>query len=400
MIEIDEAYKALAETFAAIESKPAATEALASHAALGRVLAEAVACRDPSPPFDASAMDGIAFAYQQDSTAYRCIGTVAAGDVPNQLLPKPGECVRIMTGAPVPASADTVKMVEYVRFEDEMAILTEPAEANSHIRYKGENLKPGDPLYEIGQTVTPGLLSGLLSQGRRFVSVRAPLRVGIAATGNEVVDYRRPLQPGQIYNSNAQTVAAVLAREAVSIQQLGTFPDRLEETRACIEANTDLDLLILTGGVSMGNFDLVPEAAEQAGFRKVFHKIRMKPGKPLWFGVHPSGTMLFGLPGNPVSAVVGSLLYIKPMISALLSGTFRQPCWGDATTLGPMTNRGKLTFFQGVRAEPGPRGLAVTPLATSGSGDVLRFSNFETLVRLSAHSSMNSGDIVQVLLPF
>ena len=400
MIPIEDAYRSLAETFATLTSESSRDEVLPTDAALGRVLAEAVSCRFPSPPFNASAMDGIAFTWSADTQTYKIIGTVAAGDIPDLLQPGGDECVRIMTGAPVPTGADTVQMVEKVAFDGEVATLQETVVCGSHIRYKGENLETGTPLYGPGTLITAGVLAGLLSNGLRFVRVRARLRIGIAATGNEVIDYRRPLLPGQIYNSNALTVGALLTSPAVQILQLGTFPDKLEETVACIGANCDLDLLVLSGGVSMGNFDLVPEAAETAGFKKVFHKIRMKPGKPLWFGAHSSGCLLFGLPGNPVSAMVGAMLYVKPMVRALLTGNFQEPLWGQGILTSSVRNRGRLPYFVGARLQSHSGALNVQPLTTSGSGDVLRFSLFETLLRLKPETEYNSGDGIQVLLPF
>ncbi|MDJ0837302.1 MAG: molybdopterin molybdotransferase MoeA [Acidobacteriota bacterium] len=400
MISIEEAYRHLAETYAGLSLKGSEQETVPTDRALNRALAEDITCRFPSPPFNASAMDGIAYHWSEEARAFRVIGTVAAGDIPDRLQPGPGECVRIMTGAPVPSGADTVQMVERVAFEEGRAELTEPCARGSHIRYRGENLEAGASLYAPGTVISPGVLAGLLSNGIRFVKVRAPLRIGIAATGNEVIDFRRPLQPGQIYNSNALTVGALLQAPNVEILQLGTFPDRMEETVACIAANTDLDLIVLTGGVSMGNFDLVPEAAETAGFERVFHKIRMKPGKPLWFGKHSSGCLFFGLPGNPVSAVVGTMLYVKPMVRALLTGQFREPAWCRAVLTAGIRNRGRLPFFVGAEILTEEGSLKVNPIKTSGSGDVLRFSIFETLLRLNPETEYNSGDGIQVLLPF
>jgi len=399
MISIDEAYVRFAQTHAG-RKRTRDCRHLATDRATGTTLAAPVHCRIASPPFDASAMDGIALRIDPDTRAYPCIGTIAAGDPPEACSPGPGTCVRIMTGAPVPADADTVVKIEEVRFDGDTAHLLGDPERGRHIRRAGENHAVGDILYPAGTRITPGVVAGLLSQGIRTVAVWAPLRIGIAATGDELVDYRRPLQPGQIYNSNAFAIAAALEGPGVSIQQLGVFSDRMAETRDVLAHNLDLDLIVLSGGVSMGAFDLVPEAAGSAGFREVFHKIAMKPGKPLWFGEHPDGGLFFGLPGNPVSALVGTLLFIRPMIEAIDRGAYRPPVFCRMRLDEPIRNPGNSTVFAGAQiqlAEDGPR---VSPLKTSGSGDVTRFGAFEALIRMSPGGDWEEGDEIQVLLPF
>ena len=326
LIALDEAYAALKTAVENVEPKGVACE-LASEDSLNRFLARAVHGTMDHPAFNGSAMDGYAISFAPTRKSFKCIGTVAAGDPPDGLLPGPGECVKIMTGAPIPSSTDTVIMVEHSHSEGDRIRFTQEYRQGQHVRFAGENVSKGDLLYDRGTAIKPGVLAGILSQGLRFVEVLPKVRIGIGATGNEIVDYRRPLGEGQIYNSNALAVAGLLQSESACIYQLGVFSDRLQETCDALAANSDLDLLILTGGVSMGSFDMVPAAAEAAGYRRIFHKIRMKPGKPLWFGKHPSGTLLFGLPGNPVSALVGTMLFIAPVVKALASGSFSPPAW-------------------------------------------------------------------------
>lgn len=400
MISIEEAYQHLEAAATALFNRPVPTERLPSHLALNRVLAQEITCGYASPPFDASAMDGIAYKHEDGRTQYTLVGTVAAGDTPDAITPQPGECCRIMTGAPVPSTTDTVQMVERLSFDANQVTIEQLPKQGANIRFHGENTAVGDKLYEPGTRITPGILAGLVTQGVRFVDVRAPLKVGVAATGDEVVDYRRPLKPGQIYNSNGPTIHALLNEDAVQVQQLGDLGDEKEQIEKVLEANTDLDILILSGGVSMGNFDLVPAAAESAGFECVFHKIHMRPGKPLWFGRHPSGTLLFGLPGNPVSAMVGALLYVRPTIQALLSNFWRKPLWAKANLAEDYFNKARLPCFIGATLESGENGLLAYPLKTSGSGDILRFSPMHSLLRLESETRYNWGDAVQVLLPF
>ena len=397
MLEIHDAYQIIAETLEALTPK-APTFSLETGKSLGFVLAQTVNCHLDSPPFDQAAMDGVAFAHEPGKTSYRLAGVVAAGDIPDRVLPRPGECVRIMTGAPVPSTVDTVEMIEKLSIEGETVALKENVTQGQHIRFCGENLKRGARLYEPGLKIGPGILAGLISQGVREVLVRQPLRVGIASTGDEIIDYRLPLEPGQIYNSNAPALGALLASNAVSVSLLGAFPDDLERIQKCLAINTDLDVLILSGGVSMGAYDLVPEAAKRAGFREIFHKVKMKPGKPLWFGAARTGTLLFGLPGNPVSALAGALLFIQPVLNGLVSGRFELPAWGRVSCGETMTNKGGLTHFVGVRLQRTANETVAVPLQTSGSGDVLRFSPFETLAKLPPTTEIERGRPVEILL--
>jgi molybdopterin molybdotransferase len=399
MIAIEEVYGILAKAATAKATDPPG-ERLETHRGLGRVLAEVVVSQADHPAFSQSAMDGIAFKHRAGVRAWRVIGTVAAGDAPDQLLPGEGECVRIMTGAPLPHTTDTVEMVEKVCFEKDEARLTQPVEPGNHVRRRGENVHLGQTIYPPGTRVTAPILAGLMSQGIRFLKVRPALRIGVAATGDELVDYRHPTGPGQIHNSNGPAVAALLADPGHVVSQLGVFGDSFEATRMCLEANTDLDLLVLSGGVSMGDRDLVPGAAEAAGFECLFHKVRMKPGKPLWFGRHPSGTLLFGLPGNPVSALVGTWLFVRPMAGALARGTFRAPERVTLPLAEPFENRGGLTLFAPARLAGSPQGQQVRILQTSGSGDIIGFSKLDCLAVVPPRTAFQGHELIQVLLLF
>jgi len=399
MITIEQAYQSLARA-AQSRQRGLSAEDVPVERCLGRVLAAPVHCLYDSPLFDQSAMDGVAFAWRSDVRDFAYVGAVAAGDPPDQVRPKAGECVRIMTGAPIPETTDTVQMIEKIEIDHDRIHLKELPDRGAHIRRAGENLRRGDVLFPAGARIDAPALAALLTQGVRAVSVLRPLRVGVAATGNEVIDHRRPLEPGRIFNSNSPAVAAMLAGPSVEVIPLGLLPDHLERTAACLAHNAELDALVLSGGVSMGDFDLVPEAAKKAGFREIFHKIQMKPGKPIWFGAHPKGAFLFGLPGNPVSALVGARLFAQPTLSALLTGAFRRPVWGRVRAGEAMANRRGLTLFFPVRLEDGERGPQALSLPTSGSGDVLRFAALDALGRLPPQSTVDPGQDLHILLPF
>ncbi len=399
MITIEQAYQSLAQA-ALSRGVGEGSDTVLVERSLGRVLAGPAICNYDSPPFDQSAMDGVAFKLIEDRDAYAYVGAVAAGDEPKRVELKAGECVRIMTGAPVPETADTVQMIEKIEIDHNIIRLKERPSRGAHIRRMGENVKKGDPLFKAGLTITPAILAALISQGVHSVAVRRRLRVGVAATGNEIVDHRRPLSPGQIYNSNSPSLHAMLESPSVEIVPLGLLPDHLERTADCLAHNSRLDALALTGGVSMGDFDLVPEAAKKAGFRQIFHKVQMKPGKPIWFGAHQDGAFLFGLPGNPVSALVGAALFVQPTLQALLRGFFRKPRWLRAIAAEPIANRRGLTLYFPARMSEGDLGLEATPVHTSGSGDIVRFAGLQALAKLPPKSSVDAGQELQILLPF
>lgn len=423
MIELNEAWRILARAVADY-SLSHRDQSVPVEAALGRVLAETVLARCDQPLFDQSAMDGIALAaaLKQPGEELKCpvVATVAAGDVPDVAKPIGQNCVRIMTGAPIPSTCDTVVMVEEVVFEGsdpETAVVSRDLTVGRHIRRRGENIKEGNVLAPAGTRVTAPVLAGLLSQGVRRVSVRAPIRVGIATTGDEVIDYRRALRPGQIYNSNGAAVAAALvghggfasfgaasgaglAGAAVELQHLGVLPDDLEQTESALARCSDLDLVVVTGGVSMGEFDHVPRAARQAGFEPLFHKVRMKPGKPVWFGRHEQGTLLMGLPGNPVSSLVGTLLFAHPLVRGLQVGRMAVPGFVQVKLDGDVANRGRLPLFVPARMETREGSYVAAPLLTSGSGDVTRFSFCQALLCVAPGDALKKGDLVQVFLSF
>lgn len=397
MVELEHAYEILAEAFAR-SSKPSGSETVALEHAQGRYLAESIHCRMDHPGFDQSAMDGVAIRWEQGKQTYSLKGVIAAGDKPDQNPLGQGEAVRIMTGAPMPAGADTVAMIEHVTINGRNCQLNQPAEKGQHIRFQGENLSRGDLLYPAGTRILPPVIAGLASQGVRFVKVKEKLRIGIATTGDEIISHHHPLLPGQIYNTNAPALAALLSKPAFSILPLGVLPDTYETTTQSIEHQQNLDVLLITGGVSMGAFDFVPKAAMAAGYEQLLHKVKMKPGKPVWMGLGSTGNWLFGLPGNPVSALVGCMLFVRPLLTALLNGSFEPPCWARLPLAQPVKNRSKFPFFQGATVSPGPQGGVVHAVKTSGSGDIVRFGTAQTLIQIPPQKELAAGELVQVLL--
>jgi molybdopterin molybdotransferase len=310
---------------------------------LGLVLAEDVISDVDSPPFDKALMDGYAVRAEDVATGramLRVIEEVTAGHIPRHALGA-GEATRIMTGAPLPPGADAVVPVEETEAIDEeheagtearnlgrVRIDAQPVPRGSHVLPRGAATRQGDRVLPAGRMLRPQEIGALAESGRATVQVYRRPRVGILATGDELVPAAAQPGPGQIRNSNEPMLAAQIRQAGGEPVLLGIARDERQQLRQRIEQGLTCDLLLLSGGVSAGKLDLVPSELAAAGVRQVFHQIRMKPGKPLWFGVFerpPAGgtvekqsCYVFGLPGNPVSSMVCCELFARAALRRLL----------------------------------------------------------------------------------
>lgn len=288
------------------------TERVPLREASGRLLPETVFSTLDSPPFDKSAMDGWAVTAGDEKGPWRVMETVAAGDVSERPPLKAGECAAIMTGAKVPEGAGKVIRIEYTSREGDMVSLVtdEPLE---NIIYRAENLKKGDPVLSP-RRLSPGDIGILASLGMAEVEVAVLPRVGIITTGSEIKEAGETLSDGEIYNSNGPQLMAQTASLSCPVRYYGITQDDRESLykiiRKAVEEN---DILLLSGGVSMGEFDFIPETLERLGVRKSFHKAAIKPGRPVWFGRNDS-CFVFGLPGNPVSTFILFEVFVKHLI--------------------------------------------------------------------------------------
>ncbi|MCL5256516.1 MAG: molybdopterin molybdotransferase MoeA [Chloroflexi bacterium] len=300
--------------------------------ALGQVLAEDVISSASIPPFDNSAMDGyavqsgdVAGAGRDKPIELRVIADLAAGRVAGVSV-GPGTAVRIMTGAPLPNGADAV-----VRFEDtdeasapstreggRIGVMV-PVVSGENVRYAGEDVRTGELVIPKGATVRPSEIGVLASLGRKDVLVHRRPKVAVLATGDELVEIDEPVSPGKIRNSNSYSVASLVARYGGVPVMLGIARDRIEELTAKLAEGLTTDLVITSGGVSVGDYDMVKNVLKAEG-KIDFWQVRMKPGKPLAFG-HIRGVPLLGLPGNPVSAMVSFEQFGRPAILKMLGKT-------------------------------------------------------------------------------
>jgi molybdopterin molybdotransferase len=303
---------------------------LALGQALGCVAVEGLVATEAVPPFANSAVDGFAVhaadtrgATPATPSRLRVIGTIRAGMAP-MFEPQPGEAARIMTGAPVPAGADAVVMVEDSSTVGDAEVdLSAEVSPGTAVRPVGDDLKPGDPVFPPGDVLTAGHLGVLATFGIDTVSVVPPVRVGVMSTGDELVEGPQPLTPGQIRDSNRRTLLALVAQAGAIGIDLGRIPDDEAAITAAIEAGVaSCDALITSGGVSMGDFDYVKSVLDRIGDMR-WMQVAIRPAKPLAFGTVATGQSgrrvpVFGLPGNPVSSVVSFELFARPGLRQMM----------------------------------------------------------------------------------
>ena len=289
--------------------------------AAGCVLAEDVVAGEDVPPFANTAMDG--YALRAADTAdppvrLRVVGTLAAGAAPT-IEVRPGQAVRIMTGAPMPPGADAVVMVERTQSENLGATVVIEVEATpgQHVREAGEDLRAGERVFESGTPLSPGHLGVLASVAREAVEVVPRARVGVLSTGDELVSGGGPLRPGQIRDSNRPTLLAMVAAAGCDAVDLGLVGDDEEALVVAVEHGvSECDALVTTGGVSVGDFDYVKAVLDRLGEMN-WWQVAIRPAKPLAFGMIGSRPV-FGLPGNPVSSMVSFELFARPALRQMM----------------------------------------------------------------------------------
>jgi len=317
MLTVEEARERVLSHF-----QPLAIEDVSLNEALGRVLAEDAVSREALPAFANSAMDGYALRAEDSAGAsaeaprrLRLAGEAAAGRV-YQGRVEPGEAVRILTGAPLPEGADAVLQQELTEVAgDEVRLLAE-APAGNNIRWPGEDVRPGALLVPAGIELGPAEIALLAATGVHPARVHRRPRVAILATGDELVPLGETPAPGQIHESNSPYLAAAVTRAGAVPVRLGIARDRADELRAKLDEARSADLILTSGGVSVGDYDLVKELLSEQG-DIAFWRVRMRPGKPVAFGML-GATPLLGLPGNPVSAAVTFELFGRPAIRQML----------------------------------------------------------------------------------
>lgn len=295
---------------------------------VGAVLRENIYAERDHPPFDRVSMDGIAIDSRSVATGQREFviqGVQAAGDPP-LTLQSAQHAIEIMTGAVLPHHCDAVVPVEHLSLRDGRATLLEEFKvlprANVHAR--GSDCLQGSALLQAGIRLGAPEIAIAAGAGMARIRVSAEPTISVISTGNELIEPGDPIEPHQIRRSNVYGIVAALRRRGFQRIADDHLPDALDALRRRLRVHLDThDLVILSGGVSMGKFDLVPQALAELGVREVFHKISQRPGKPMWFGIAPSGTAVFALPGNPVSTLVCLARYVIPGLYTAMGETSR-----------------------------------------------------------------------------
>lgn len=367
-------------------------------ALLGRLLAEDVSADLDSPPFAKSLMDGYAVrsADCAGPVELRIVEEVAAGAVPTRTV-RSGETVALFTGAPMPDGADAVVMKERTEPRpDGRVFVNDPGiKPGRNMLERGREMRAGDVVLPTGTPLTPVALGLLASVGRTRIRLQPPVVVGIIATGNELVEADAIPGPGQIRNSNGPMLAAMAARAGGLPLTFGIARDDADAMRTIIDnALMQSDVLLLAGGVSAGKFDLVPEVLQSLGVETHFHKIRLKPGKPLLFGTL-GRKLVFGLPGNPVSAFVGFELFVRPALRAMSGHADPGPVVLRLPLSEPLSSTNDRPTYTPAKRSSG----AVRGLPWFGSADLRGLLAADALIALPpGEVRYDAGQMVEVIV--
>ncbi|WP_294281619.1 gephyrin-like molybdotransferase Glp [uncultured Chryseobacterium sp.] len=372
------------------------TKKLKLSEASGKVISKAVTATTDIPNFSQSSMDGYAIRYEDKDLILSVIGEMAAG-TSRQLIIKPGQATRVFTGAPLPEGADTVVMQEKVqRSGNALSVQDERLTDGLNVRAKGSEIKQGETAMLPGTLLTPAAIGFLAGIGCSEVEVYNPPDVTIILTGNELQQPGNPLRFGQVYEANSFQLKAALFQAGIVNIQVRTAEDDPEKLQEVLSAAlAESDLVLLNGGVSVGDYDFVVQAAEICGVTKRIHKIRQKPGKPLFFGI--SGEkMVFGLPGNPSSSLTCFYEYVLPALEQWMHQKNRIRNT-EATVTHQYAKPTGLTHFLKAFYEDG----RVTPLHAQESFRLHSFATANCFIVLPEESTgCMAGDLVEVhLLP-
>ena len=314
LLPFEEALKTVLENVSPLER----VEEVPITAALGRVLAVNIIATQNTPPFNRAAMDGYAVrardtfgASRRNARLLTVIDTIHAGMIPSKRLAA-GQCIQIATGAKMPAGADAVVMVEDTDKEDGQVKIMRAVSSKGHVSDKGEDIKRGELVLSEGIVLDPGKIGMLASQGMKQVTVYGKPQVAVLPTGEEVGEVGRKLKPGQVYDINSYTISAVVAGNGGQPLNQAIAGDTREELRAAIDRELEKDLVVISGGSSVGERDLLSGILEEQG-RMLFHGIQIKPGKPTLFAL-VRGKPVFGMPGYPTACLVNAYLLLLPAL--------------------------------------------------------------------------------------
>ena len=378
-------------------------EAIPLAEALGRILARDIKARENIPPFNKATMDGYAVraadtlaAERDNAVELEVMEDLPAGRVSRKSV-GPGQAVRIMTGAPLPKSADAVVMVEDTEKSGSCVKVRRTVRPADNTGQAGEDLRKGEMVLERGDMIGPAETGLLAAAGLARVPVVRRPRVDVIATGDEIVEPGEKKAPGQIRNSNGPALLAMARRAGAEARYLGIARDRTSSLRVKLARAKRADILVLSGGVSVGDYDLVKDELLAAGVRLVFWQVRIKPGKPIFCGQR-GRQLVFGLPGNPTSAMVTFLLFVQPAIGRMLGRKCPQPKEGRAIlTEEVVLKPGRTQFLRGVLDADGTT-LMAAPYSDQKSGVLRSMVRSQVLIIVPADvSRLEKGGEVKIL---
>ena len=399
-IPVADAVRQVMEHAASIESEMVSLED-----AYGRVLAEPIIAKHDVPPFDRSPYDGFAIrsldsigATGNNRVSFSVVGEIGAGHVGEKPIGEK-EAYRIMTGAQIPENADAVVMLEQTVETDGGFTLRKPFEAGENISYKGEDAKEGELLIEAGSLIHPGTVALLATFGYAEVKVAKRPVAGILSTGTELLDVSEELVPGKIRNSNGPMIRAQLKRMGIDCRSYGMMADDLDACTAVVEkAIADTDLLITTGGVSVGDYDYLPAIYERLGAKVLFNKVAMRPGSVTTVAVL-GDKLLFGLSGNPSACFTGFELFTRPAILAMMGGTAPYMPRMAAKLGEDFTKPNPFTRFIRATWQLTADGVVAVPAGFNKSNAVSSIARGNCLIVLpSGTRGFTEGDKVDILL--
>lgn len=376
-------------------AEPVAIETVPLMQAAGRWAAGDICALRTQPAADLSAMDGYAIRFAGMPGPWQVIGESAAGTGFDGAAAEAHQAVRIFTGAPLPPGTDTVVIQEEVaRAGTEMTLTGEgPARIGQHVRRAGGDFAAGARLIEAGERLTPARIALGASGGHGALAVRRRVRVALISTGDELVPPGAPVQGVQLPSSNAAMLAALLADVPVETIDMGIVPDRLDALTDAFAAARNADVIVTTGGASVGDHDLVRPALEAAGAALDFWKVAMKPGKPLMAG-RLGGAIVLGLPGNPVSAFATAFLFLRPLVARLGGARDPLPAPRRATLAADLpATLGRAEYLRGIWSHDGVR-----PATSQDSAALVALASANALIIRPPHAGpAHAGEAVDIL---
>jgi molybdopterin molybdotransferase len=361
---------------------PLDTEVVPLEEAAGRVTAEAVRAAVDLPPFPSSAMDGFAVRAADLPGTLAVVDDIAAGSPAGRALAA-GEAMAISTGGVVPEGADAVVPIENVVQTENGVEIADPVVAGAHVRPRGGDVGAGVVVADAGVVLGATQLGALAAAGIPEVRCARRPRVAVLATGSELVPPGQPLAPGQVYEANALMLATALERAGAVVERLPAVADDEQAHRDAIAHGLEADVLVTSGGVSVGPHDLVRSIESELGVEEVFWQIAVKPGKPVSFGVRGT-TLVFGLPGNPVSSLVGCELLVKPAVRVLQGVADPAPRFERGRLAAPLRRNAARDELVRARTHAGDDGIVLEPLTGQESHMIVRAASADALVHIAS----------------